>query len=129
MGKKILLFTTIGKLSEESQAHVNASFQSWKDYGLDILVFGETFHKKLCSKFDAILDTSVEKSEFGIPLVRSLFVKALQYEGYDLYCYINSDIIFNKDPKPLLELIDYKSFISLEESSYDLDVLRTFYLH
>ena len=113
MGKKILLFTTIGKLSEESQAHVNASFQSWKDYGLDILVFGETFHKDLCNKFDAKLDTSVEKSEFGIPLVRSLFVKALKYEGYDLFCYINSDIIFNKDPRPLLELIDYKSFMAV----------------
>jgi len=94
MNKKILLFTTIGELSEESQAHVNASFQSWKDYGLDILVFGETFHKDLCNKFDAKLDTSVEKSEFGIPLVRSLFLKALEYDGFDMFCYINSDIIF-----------------------------------
>ena len=57
MDKKILLFTTIGKLSDESQAHVNASFKSWKDYGLDILAFGETFHKDLCNEFDAILDT------------------------------------------------------------------------
>ena len=113
MDKKILLFTTIGKLSDESQAHVNASFKSWKDYGLDILVFGETFHKDLCNEFDAILDTSVEKSEFGIPLVRSLFVKASQYDGYDIICYINSDIIFDKDPRPILDQIHYKEFMAV----------------
>ena len=47
MAKKILLFTTIGKLNKENEAYVRGSFSSWKKYGFDVLVFGEDFHKDL----------------------------------------------------------------------------------
>ena len=113
MDKKIVLFTTIGKLSEEAKLHVNDSFTSWKDHGFDVIVFGEDFHQELCNKFGFILDTKVEKSEFGIPLVRGLFQSALTYKGYDLYCYINSDIIMNKNPIPYLNKIKFDNFMAV----------------
>jgi len=113
MAKKVLLFTTIGKLSEESQAHVNASFSTWKQYGFDVVVFGEEFHKDLCNEFGFTLDTEYERSEFGLPLVRSLFLRSLDYKGYDLYCYLNSDIIFNKDPKQYLDQIEFENFVAV----------------
>ena len=43
MDKKIVLFTTIGKLSDEAKIHVNDSFTSWKEFGFDVVVFGEDF--------------------------------------------------------------------------------------
>jgi len=55
MGKKIALFTTIGKLSEESIVHVNASFSSWSKYGFDVIVFGEDFHEEICKEYNFIL--------------------------------------------------------------------------
>ena len=113
MDKKIVLFTTIGKLSDEAKLHVNDSFTSWKEYGFDVIVFGEDFHKDLCEKFGFILDTEYERSEFNIPLVRGLFQKVLTYEGYDLYCYLNSDIIFKTNPKPYLNRIEFKNFMAV----------------
>ena len=113
MDKKIVLFTTIGKLSDEAKLHVNDSFTSWKEYGFDVIVFGEDFHKDLCEKFGFILDTEYERSEFNIPLVRGLFQKALTYEGYDLYCYLNSDIIFKTNPKPYLNRIEFENFMAV----------------
>ena len=113
MGKKIVLFTTVGKLSEESSLHVNDSFTSWKKYGFDVIVFGEEHHQELCDEFGFTLDIQVEKSEFGIPLVRGLFQSALNYKGYDLYCYINSDIIMNTNPIPYLNKIDFKNFMAV----------------
>lgn len=113
MGKKVLLFTTIGKLSEESKVHVNDSFSTWKQYGFDVLVFGEEFHKDLCKEFGFTLDLEYEKSEFNIPLVRGLFEKALTYKGYDLFCYLNSDIIFGTDPSPFLDSITFDNFMAV----------------
>ena len=113
MDKKILLFTTMGKLSEESTLHVNASFSSWKNYKFNVLVLGEDFHDKLCNKFEFILDTEYERTEFGLPLVRSLFERALTYEGYDLYCYVNSDIIFKKNPRPYIDKIEFENFMAV----------------
>ena len=113
MDKKIVLFTTIGKLSDEAKIHVNDSFTSWKEFGFDVVVFGEDFHDTLCDRFGFILDTDYEKSEFNIPLVRGLFEKALTYKGYDLYCYLNSDIIFKTNPKPYLNQIKFKNFMAV----------------
>jgi hypothetical protein len=113
MNKKIVLFTTLGKLSEEAKLHVNGSFTSWKEFGFDVIVFGEDFHKDLCEEFGFILDTEYQRSEFGLPLVRGLFEKALTYKGYDLYCYLNSDIIFNTNPKPYFNQIEFKNFMAV----------------
>ena len=113
MAKSVLLFTTIGKLSDESKIHVDASFNTWKQYGFDVVVFGENFHQDLCNKFGFSLQTDYERTEFGLPLVRSLFENALEYEGYDLYCYVNSDIIFNKNPRQYLDKIDFENFVAV----------------
>lgn len=113
MDRKIVLFTTIGKLSEESKLHVNDSFTSWKEYGFDVIVFGEDFHVDLCESFGFILDTEYDRTEFGLPLVRGLFEKALDYKGYDLYCYVNSDIIFNTNPRPFIDQIQFKNFMAV----------------
>ncbi len=113
MGKKTVLFTTIGKLSDESKVHVNASFTSWKKYGYDVIVFGEDFHKDLCNKFGFILDTDYERSEFNIPIVRGLFEKALTYKEYEIYCYLNSDIIFNTSPREYIDQITFKDFMAV----------------
>ena len=110
---KRLLFTTIGPLSKESEVHVNASFSSWKKYGFDVVVFGEEYHKDLCDEFGFTLDLNYEKSEFNIPLVRNLFERSLDYKGYDLYCYLNSDIIFNTDPNPYLDKIEFEDFLAV----------------
>ena len=113
MGKKVLLFTTIGKLSDESKVHIEASFGSWKSYGFDVLVLGEEFHQDLCEEYGFFLNTEYERSEFGIPLVRGLFEKALEYKGYDVYCYLNSDIIFNNSPQPYIDEIHYDDFMAV----------------
>jgi len=113
MSKKTVLFTTIGKLSDESKVHVNASFTSWKKFGYDVIVFGEEFHKELCDEFGFILDTDYERSEFNIPIVRGLFEKALSYKEYEVLCYLNSDIIFNASPREYIDQIDYKDFMAV----------------
>jgi hypothetical protein len=111
MGKKILLFTTIGKLNDETHRYVTAAFSSWKKWGFDVVVFGENFHKDLCSQYNFKLNLKYEKSEFNIPLVRSLFLKAQKYKNYDLYCFINSDIIFHQNPTSIINSIDLKDFM------------------
>ena len=111
MDKKVLLFTTIGKLNDETKRYITASFSSWKKWGFDVVVFGEDFHKDLCKKYNFYLNTNYEKSEFGIPLVRSLFLEAQKYKNYDLYSFINSDIIFHNNPKPLINFINLKDFM------------------
>ena len=113
MGKKIALFTTIGKLSEESKVHVNASFSSWSKYGFDVIVFGEDFHEEICKEYGFILDTEYERSEFNIPLVRGLFQKALTYTDYDVLCYLNSDIIFASSPRKYIDEIEFDSFMAV----------------
>jgi hypothetical protein len=86
MAKKIVLFTTIGKLSDESKVHVHASFSSWSNFGFDVIVFGEDINEEICKEYGFILDTDYERSEFNIPIVRGLFEKALTYANYDVYC-------------------------------------------
>lgn len=113
MAKKIVLFTTIGKLSDESKVHVQASFSSWSKYGFDVIVFGEDFHKELCSEFGFTLDTDYERSEFNVPLMRGLFTKAQTYTGYDVLCYLNSDIIFNTSPREYIDEISFNEFMAV----------------
>ena len=111
MNKKVLLFTTIGKLNDETSRFVTAAFSSWKKWGFDVVVFGEDFHKDLCDQYGFTLNLNYEKSEFGIPIVRSLFLEAQKYEGYDLYSFINSDIIFHKNLFPIINSINIKDFM------------------
>jgi len=110
---KRLLYTTLGKLTPETEVYVNASFSSWKKYGFDVVVFGEDFHKELCDIYGFILDLNYEKSEFNLPIVRNLLQKGLDYKGYDLYCYLNSDIIFTSDPNPYLDKITYPEYMAV----------------
>ena len=109
MGKKTLLFTTIGKLNEETHKNTTDAFTSWS--GFDVVVFGEDFHKSLCEEYGFILDTDYERTEFGLPLVRSLFESVKKYEGYDVYCYLNSDIRFPKSPQYIIDSIDFENFL------------------
>jgi len=113
MAKKIVLFTTIGKLSDESKVHVHASFSSWSKFGFDVIVFGEDFHEEICNEYGFILDTDYERSEFNIPIVRGLFEKALTYTDYDVYCYLNSDIIFPSSPRKYIDNIKYDDFMAV----------------
>ena len=110
---KRLLYTTLGKLTEESAEHIHASFTSWKEYGFDVVIFGEPFHKPICDAFGFTLDLNYEKNEFNLPLVRNLFERGLTYEGYDLYCYLNSDIIFTNDPNPYLDQIEFEDYMAV----------------
>jgi hypothetical protein len=109
MGKKTLLFTTIGKLNEETHKNTTDAFTSWS--GFDVVVFGEDFHKSLCEEYGFILDTEYERTEFGLPLVRSLFESVKKYEGYDVYCYLNSDIRFPKSPRYIIDSMDFENFL------------------
>ncbi len=109
MGKKTLLFTTIGKMNEESHRISTEAFSSWK--GFDVVVFGEEFHKSLCEEYGFILDTDYERSEFGLPIVRGLFKAAERYIGYDVYCYLNADIKFPSSPQYIIDLIEDDNFL------------------
>lgn len=111
MGKKTLLFTTIGKLNEETYKNSTDAFESWS--GFDVVVFGEDFdqHKEICDKYGFTLDTDYERTEFGLPIVRSLFESVKRYDGYDVYCYLNSDIRFTKSPQYIIDLIDFENFL------------------
>lgn len=111
MNKKVLLFTTVGKLNDETSRFVTAAFSSWKKWGFDVVVFGEDFHKDLCDQYGFTLNLNYEKSEFGLPIVRSLFLEAQKYEGYNLYSFINSDIIFHKNLFPIINSINLKDFM------------------
>jgi len=109
MGKKTLLFTTIGKLNEETHKNTTNAFNSWK--GFDVVVFGEDFHKSLCEEFGFTLDTDYERSEFGLPIVRGLFESIKRYGGYDVYCYLNSDIKFPLSPQYIIDKIEDDNFL------------------
>jgi len=111
MDKKTLLFTTLGSLTEESNRNVSSAFSSWKEYGFDVVVFGEDFHKELCDEYGFTLDTDYERTEFGLPLVRGLFQASKRYNGYDVYCYINSDIKFPKSPQYIIDSIEFDDFL------------------
>jgi len=112
MAKKILLFTTIGKLNKENEAYVRGSFSSWKEYGFDVLVFGEDFHKDFVNEYNFKLTTDYKRSEFNLPHVKSLFINAQKLD-YDLYCFLNSDIIFTSDPTDLLNTIKHEEFMAV----------------
>jgi hypothetical protein len=109
MGKKTLLYTTIGKLNKETYKNTTDAFLSWKEF--DVVVFGEDEHEELCKKYGFILDTDYQRSEFGLPLVRSLFESSQKYKGYGVYCYLNSDIKFPNSPQYIIDLVDYDNFL------------------
>ena len=69
INRKVLLYTTIGKLNEETESNTNLAFSSWKKFGFDVVVFGEDFNRDFCNKYGFILDTNFEKTEFNLPLV------------------------------------------------------------
>jgi hypothetical protein len=128
MDKKVLLFTTIGKLNDETNRFVTAAFSSWKKWGFDVVVFGEDFHKDLCNQYNFKLNLNYEKSEFGLPIVRSLFLEAQKYEGYDLYSFINSDIIFHKNFFNALNHIDLDDFMVVGQRMDIFDLPSVNYL-
>lgn len=111
MKRKTLLFTTIGKLSSESKTNVKRAFSSWKKHNYDVIVFGENQHKELCNEYAFNLVLDYERNEFGLPLVKSLFHEIKKVTGYDVYCYINSDITFTKSPQFFIDNIEETNFL------------------
>jgi hypothetical protein len=111
--KKILLFTTIGKIEGENILFTEASFSSWKKQNLDVVVFGEPSHENICKHYGFTLDLNYEKNEFGLPIVRDLFLSSQRYKGYDIYCYTNADIIFNSNLLDSLNAISFPNFLAV----------------
>ena len=113
MSKKILFFTTSGPIdSQEKVIATTAAFSSWKKWGFDVVLFGEDYHKDLCEEYDFILNTDVEKEE-GLPLIKSIFEQGLAYEGYDCYCYINTDIILLENIQRYIDAIQEDNFCAV----------------
>lgn len=113
MDKRILLFTTIGKIEGETKKFITASFSSWQRQGVDVVVFGEKYHNDLCAEYGFTLDLDYKKDEFGLPIVRSLFQASQRYVGYDVYCYTNADIIFHSDLRASLNAIPFESYLAV----------------
>lgn len=111
MSKKTLLFTTIGKLNSETERHTTESFNSWKSFEFDVVVFGEEYHKDLCDDYNFILVTNYDRNEFGLPFVRTLFTDIRKYTGYDVYCYLNSDIRFVSSPQYIIDSVEHNNFL------------------
>jgi hypothetical protein len=113
MDKKILLFTTAGKLEGENLMFTKASFSSWKKQNLDVVLFGEPFHKELCDEYGFILDINYERDEFGLPIVRDLYLSSQRYKGYDVYCFTNGDIIFHNSILDSINAITFDNFLAV----------------
>lgn len=111
MAKRVLLYTTIGTLSEESEKNTRRAFESWKKFGFDAVVFGERQHRDLCAEYNFKLELEYERTEFGLPLVGSLFREIKKVTDFDVYCYLNSDITFDSSPQIYIDTVEEKDFL------------------
>lgn len=128
MDRKVLLFTTAGQPNSETETYINASFSSWKKWGFDVVLFGDEDMDPLCNKWGFTLDTSAEKNEFGLPLVRSLLNGYKKYPGYDFYMYLNSDIIFHNSPQNLINAVELDNFMYVGQRYDIFDLPKINYL-
>ncbi len=71
-----------------------------------ILMGEEEGTAKICREFDLQHILKVSQSEYGTPLINSLFAEAEKIAHYPLMCYVNADIIFMSD---LIKAINYIS--------------------
>lgn len=109
---KHILFTTINSYNGANWATFIRAFESWlplyKD-GWLIIVYGDTGDEqgeKLLSDNDIRFISNIERDEFGLPLVRSLFMMTQKlYPNAKTYTYCNSDIIFNSDLNKIVDNI------------------------
>lgn len=111
MDRRVLLFTTLGRPNQESERFITASFSSWKKYGFDVMVFGDSDILDITKKWGFNLNLNAEKNEFGLPLVRSLLQEGCSLGGHDVYMYVNSDIIFHTSPQEFINKIPYDEFM------------------
>ena len=65
MDRRVLLFTTLGRPNQESERFITASFSSWKKYGFDVMVFGDSDILDITKKWGFNLNLNAEKNEFG----------------------------------------------------------------
>lgn len=106
-----VFFTTVGKLNHFGWTAFRSAMASWVDRDPDshIIVYGDEGDsevKQFVEWSGAEFRTDVERTEFGLPIVRSMFTTTENtYPDWDVYTYINSDIILTKSLQPIIDKV------------------------
>jgi len=91
---------------------------------LEVILFGsEEGTAKVASKFGIRYIAEVECSQYGTPLVSSMFGIAQNIAKYQLMCYVNADIIFMGDFLPAVQRIDKYPFLMVGQR-WDVELNR-----
>lgn len=70
-----------------------------------ILIGDDEGTAEVCKEFGIRHIPDVEQSEYGTPLVSSIFQKAQEAASHDVMCYVNADIILMSDFMKAIELV------------------------
>ena len=103
---------------------------SWSKLNIDkkiIVVGDEKGNKEFCDKNNIIHCPEVEKNNFNTPLVKSIFLKGVEYSENDddIIMYINSDIVllsnFTNTIEKLLQFIQHNHKYLIVGQRTDID--------
>jgi hypothetical protein len=107
------------------------AIRSWRraDPACEIILFGdETGTRETATEFQTGLVPDVACSEYGTPLLDSVFQRAARMARYPVLCYVNCDIIFLGDLTRAVARIPFRNFLAVGrrwdlgvESEMDLD--------
>ncbi len=119
---------TIFTIPKPFEGHIEViqrnAIQSWLKLQpkCEIMLFGDDAGvSEAAEEFDLIHIPSINKTEFGTPLLDFVFQRAQELDTNNLLCYVNSDIIFLSDFLPALKKISFRKFL-LAGQRWNLDL-------
>jgi len=102
----------------------NNAIQSWmrlKPQCEIILLGDDEGTGETAAKFGMRHVPDIERSEYGTPLISSIFSTGQKLASSDTVCYVNSDIILMSDFLPAIRQIKKPSFLAIGQR-WDLDI-------
>jgi hypothetical protein len=96
----LTLFSTAKPFVGHSAVIQRNALMSWKllHEDVEIILFGdESGTAEICAELNLRHEPSVERTEEGAKLVRSVFEPAQEIARHPILCYVNCDIILGKD--------------------------------
>ncbi|XP_014771269.1 uncharacterized protein LOC106869864 [Octopus bimaculoides] len=106
----LTLFTTWNSKDQKHKIHIN-SLNNWLSLGYDvrvILFLNDSVNYSECSCPNCEIWSVPVAGEVGVPILKHMFLYVLRNINSTFYAYVNSDILFNSNLIPTLELIDQK---------------------
>jgi hypothetical protein len=96
----LTIFSTARPLTGKPALQQRNAIRSWTSLrpAPDIVLFGdEDGVADICRELGLIHVPHVARTEFGMPLVNDMFLKAQGLSRFDSLCYVNSDIVLMSD--------------------------------